>query len=319
MENISLLKEFAKFNNITYYDEPHIYFIEDMRVISVTGLLKLYESPFDHDKNIVNSVKQLMVKNPELSERNAYQIVAGKWVYDNKHACYEGSLIHSYMENKLANKVFPDDKSGIIYHEKRGIENTVFTGEVKYSDVEITVALMKKQVDMFFKDYILSEKLIPIRSELIIGNKQLEIAGMIDQLFFNTETNTIQLWDWKTNTKFNRHSEYDHYFKYVLSEYDVCQLTEYSLQTHMYKYILENSSNIKLDKDCFVVWFNEKNEFYEIIKCLDVSKEIPKIFAFKKENPDLFKLEHIERPKELDVKFEKPVLESLKNYDYFSI
>ena len=45
-----IFKEFSKFNNIKFYDEPHVYFIDDEQVISVTGLIHKFENEFEEEK-----------------------------------------------------------------------------------------------------------------------------------------------------------------------------------------------------------------------------------------------------------------------------
>ena len=47
-------------------------------------------------------------------------------------------------------------------------------------------------------------KLIPIRAELVVGDVELGICGMVDQLFFNEKSGKLEIWDWKTNKKIDK-------------------------------------------------------------------------------------------------------------------
>ena len=58
-----------------------------------------------------------------------------------------------------------------------------------------------------------------------------------------------------------------------VSHLDECEFSTYSLQLSLYRYIIEYETNLKI-KDCFIVWFNEKNDTYKLIKCADYRKEI---------------------------------------------
>ena len=48
IENISS-ELFTKFNNVTFYDEPHKYFYGKEEFISVTTLIHKYQEEFDED------------------------------------------------------------------------------------------------------------------------------------------------------------------------------------------------------------------------------------------------------------------------------
>jgi hypothetical protein len=52
---------------------------------------------------------------------------------------------------------------------------------------------------------------------------------------------------------------------------DSSELSTYSLQQELYKYLLEKYTDIKVDS-CYLVWFNSNNKSYEIIKTKNVDK-----------------------------------------------
>ena len=120
-------------------------------------------------------------------------------------------------------------------------------------------------------------KLIPVRAEIVVGDKEWGVTGMIDQLFFNEKSGKLEIWDWKTNKAIKKENKWQQ-FKEPLSHLDVCELNTYSLQLSFYKLIVERNTELELG-DCYIVWFNEKNETYKIIKCYDFSDEILKIMT----------------------------------------
>jgi len=59
----------------------------------------------------------------------------------------------------------------------------------------------------------------------------------------------------------------------------VDQFSTYSLQLSTYKYIIEHETDLKI-KDCYIVWFNEKNDTYKLIKCADYRKEVENMLNY---------------------------------------
>ena len=119
-----------------------------------------------------------------------------------------------------------------------------------------------------FKEYA-RKFLIPIRSELIIGDPEFDIAGAVDQIYYNTQTEELEVWDWKTNKEI-KYEGYKHKkLLGILSDLEDCNFVHYSIQLNIYKYILQKMTGLKFGK-CRIVWFNEKNDTYQIIDCLDL-------------------------------------------------
>jgi len=103
---------------------------------------------------------------------------------------------------------------------------------------------------------------------------------MIDQLFWNKKTNQIQIWDWKTNKAINMKSDYGNKFKKPISHLDECEFNTYSLQTSLYKYIIEKNTNLKIG-DLYFVWLFEGNDNYQVFKCKDMKEEIVTMLNYK--------------------------------------
>lgn len=317
--DVSIFKELAKFNNIKFYEAPHAYFMGDEQMISVTTLLGRFRSEFEYDKLLGLSAQKAIRERVGVGQEDLDEIkeeLAEEWVFENRHACYEGTTVHSYAENLLASKIFEPNISGFEYDEVRGADKKHYSGIVSYSQIEDTCAVMKSHVDDFYNDYIMSGKLIPIKSEMILGNTELKISGMADQLFYNTETETLQIWDWKTNKEFRRTSEYGQMLLHCLNHLEECQMNEYSVQLHIYKHIVEKSTNLKLDADCYIVWFNELNPSYEVIKCKDMRKEVVDVFEFKKNNEAMFVPHTFVRPKPIEKKEKLTAMDDLLSYNF---
>ena len=240
---------FTVFNKVTYFDEPHKYFVKNRELISVTTLIHKYQEDFNEDfwsKKIAEKFNR--------SQREIIML----WKFINEKGTMKGSIIHDYAEALFLNKVFKYPEEMIINH---------FGFDPVRKEYEIT----KNHVDKFYKETF--NKLIPIKTELVVCDEENGIGGMVDMLFYNVRAKEYQIWDWKTNKAFTKESEAGRKLNGVLSKLDECDLEIYSLQLSLYKYIIEKYANIKLGKS-YLVWFSHNNDNYEVIETKDRIKEV---------------------------------------------
>jgi hypothetical protein len=236
---------FTAFNDITFYDEPHKYFIGEKELISVTTLIGKYHEPFDEDYWSGYKATQYDLTPEE---------VLRAWKFINRKGTIKGSAIHDYAENLFQNKKFEYPQQ-LILNE--------FGFDPVWSEYEIT----KKHVDQFYND--VQGKLIPVRTEMVVYDKESLIAGMLDVLFYNVKWGVFQIYDWKTNKKFSTEEKERHLLNELYMIED-CDFEIYSLQLSLYKYIIEKITGIKLGKS-YIVWFSHNNPTYKIIEAKDRS------------------------------------------------
>ena len=146
---------------------------------------------------------------------------------------------------------------------------------------------MKQHFHNFYDDTVKKGKLIPVISELVVGDKELMLCGMVDQLFWNERYQCYQIWDWKTNTRLRGENNYGNKMTGCLRMLDECELNTYSLQLTIYKKIIEKNTNLKLGS-CHLVWFNEENDNYKIINCEDYSDHVENMFSELMNNKKMF-------------------------------
>lgn len=254
---MDVMRELAVFNKVTYYDEPHLYYIDGQQMISATTILGKYKNKFNSD---------IMAPKTGAKWANLYQgtikfdkdFVQDIWKWLNLHAVTEGSIIHDYLENLFNNKVFP-------YPEQRVVD------ALGYDAISESYPILKGFSASFYEDVY--QKLIPIKAELVVGDEELGICGMVDMLFWNEKAQCYQIWDWKTNTKLNMYSKYGDFMKAPIDHLEDCEFIHYSLQLSLYRYIIEKNTSIDLGTS-YIVWFNEENDGYKVIECMDLRKEI---------------------------------------------
>lgn len=241
---MNIYKELAKFKHIKYYDEPHKYFIGEQELVSGTTFIGKYKEKFDSEK---------MAPKTAVKKKISVEEVLADWEFKGDFSRAKGTLLHNYAENYWFNKVFPVDMAQ--YDER-------FGAGLMYERYEACKALF----EAFYNDAC--ESLIPIAAELVIGDEEIGIAGMVDKLFWNQKMGELQIWDYKTNKEINSFSKFRKKMLHPIAFLPECELVTYSIQTSLYKYIIEKNTNLKLGRS-YLVHIHEENERYNIIECTD--------------------------------------------------
>lgn len=112
--------------------------------------------------------------------------------------------------------------------------------------------------------------LIPICMEFTVADYDWKIAGRFDRLYYNCNSGEYEIWDFKNDKQIDYSNKYQ---SFDLFDMDDCEFNKYSLQTSMYKAIIEKNTNIKLGTS-YVVHFRFRDNEYNIIPCTDHTKLI---------------------------------------------
>lgn len=256
--DISALLEFAAFNKIDYHDLPHKYYIGEKQMISVTTFIALFKEKFD-----TPTISEAYANKNGLIQR----FVVDDWDWKRERGCSKGGLVHKYCEDYYNNKIFPYPAEDM-------------TRMLGYDNIK---PAYDKIIPLFHKFYNDSkENLVSIKTELIVGDEELGIAGCVDKLFYNRKSGLLEIWDWKTNKRMRMKAEFSkNKYKYPIQHLDYCEINTYSLQLSLYKYIIERNTKFKLGK-CYLVWLNENNDNYKVFPCFDMKDEIEEMVDYAK-------------------------------------
>ena len=134
----------------------------------------------------------------------------------------------------------------------------------------------------FVKD---TPHLKPYRTEWLIYNEDIKIAGSIDMVYENPDY-TLSIYDWKRSKNITRINLYNHF---ALNKH-ICHMPDsnfwhYALQLNTYKAILEKKYNKKVTELKLVRLHPEAEEkSYELIVLPDLQREIEDLFQEKRIN-----------------------------------
>lgn len=264
------LQAFLKPPELTFLESTHKYVnFEGTTYTSVSGLLGAYKEEFDADKISFFVAKKRIKEDglfPDYKLIQQYkQNIMKEWDDKRDNACIKGSRVHSFAEDFVGGKIL--------------LEESLYKTYCK--DTKKTISYAKQfLLDMLYsKDSIY----IPIKPEVVFYNHQYQISGMSDLMVYNILTDRVEIWDWKTNGKFNLNSDskYDEKGKpirYMINNLKYLQdnkYNTYALQLSLYQYMAMMLSGLPAEKfDRKIIWFKPMGEGHEIYESPYMEDEV---------------------------------------------
>ena len=220
-------------SHITFDEGPHIYTIDgDSAFTSVTTWAHSNFEHFDADKIIT---KMMRGRNWSNSKYNGMsrQEIKDQWSQNGAEAAAAGTKMHYDIE---------------CYYNKM----TIVNDSIEYS-------YFKK----FREDF---KHLKPYRTEWMVYDKELKLAGSIDMLFVD-ENNDLHIYDWKRCKEIKKDNRWETASLECLEKYDIpnSNFWHYSFQLNIYKYIVEKNYN-KTVKTMNLVCLHPNNKNKDYIK-----------------------------------------------------
>ena len=286
MKLLIQLDRFTK--RIKYKDINHSYTIDGSRLTSVTTVIKKYTPKFR--SKYWRTYKALQASGYDVKSDASYKVqkehivingvpfhytdvlgglVEGlsltttpadlmrEWKYKALVGTTRGTILHNYLEHAWQGKEFPPCEKW---------EEVIRPNDI--SAFAESLHILRKQADNFLQDH---SHLIPIKLEQIVGCPELRVAGQIDAILYNPDTNEYYLYDYKTDKKIDYDSPFDNMLM-PIETVSACNYNKYSLQLAIYKHLLEKHTDIKIS-DCRVVWFNQYNLNYQSIKLKEMDEQ----------------------------------------------
>jgi len=124
----------------------------------------------------------------------------------------------------------------------------------------------------------------PYRTEWMIYDEELKLAGSIDMVYENPD-GTLSIYDWKRAKEISKVNGFkEHATTECVKHLPNTNYWHYSLQLNTYKTILERQYGKKVT-DLYLVRLHPNNseKTFELIKCADLSQEIADLFDLRKD------------------------------------
>ena len=126
--------------------------------------------------------------------------------------------------------------------------------------------------------------LVPYRSEWMVFDEDLQIAGSIDMVYMNPEEEDIlQIYDWKRSKEITSTNSFH---KFALPESAIPEIADtnfwhYALQLNIYKRILEEKYDKKVT-ELYLIRLHPNGANYEKIPVPDLQAEVTKMMDERK-------------------------------------
>ena len=250
-----IIEELQFFKGIDFHEEQHFYTLNDYRFgISATSLIETYAQEFDSD-----GISQMVANKRGISQKE----VLDEWKKENEFSCIKGSCIHLKAQSLWMGTDYEIDYNTI--------DDTIDKDRLKKE-----YDIMSKQATDFYNDY--KDMYDMIQDEFIVWSKEFDIAGSIDGIMYNKNTQQCCILDFKSNKDLQFKSKYRKKMKVPLHELDDVNGQHYYIQLSIYKFLIEKYTNIKVD-ELFIVYFNINADSYEIIEIPYLKNEVEEILA----------------------------------------
>ncbi len=236
--------------HISFDEGPHIYTIDgDSDYTSVTSWNHSHFPEFNSELVITK-----MMASPKWPQSPYFgmtkQEIKDKWKNDGIAASEAGTRMHYDIEGFYNNMKMEDND----------------TLEWKY-----------------FKEFndAIGSKLEPYRTEWMVWDKDLRLAGSIDMIFANSD-GTLQIYDWKRVKEIKKENRWDSAKVDCISHLPHSNFWHYSLQLNTYKSIIERNYGKKVSKMFLVCLHpNNKNNSYLSYEVSSLSQEMKDLIELR--------------------------------------
>ena len=237
-------------SHISFEEGPHIYTIDgDSDYMSVTSWNNTHFPKFEPDAVITK-----MMASPRWPQSPYFGMtreeIKMKWKNDGIEASESGTKMHYNIE---------------CFYNEMQVEDD---GSLEWK---------------FFKEFNeeVGSKLTPYRTEWMVWDKSLRLAGSVDMLFENPD-GTLQIYDWKRSKKIVKENKWASAIVDCISHLPDANFWKYSLQLNTYKWILEKNYGKKVS-NMFLVWLhpNNKGNSYLRFEVDSLSKEIEDLIKLR--------------------------------------
>lgn len=265
-----------------HFDEPtHKYTIlNDINssYISVTTFNHQHFAKFDADKIIKN-----MMKGSNWNPSNKYwgmsiEDIKGLWNNNASIVSNEGTKMHFDIECFMNQNLVDENDIPISYTHQELLD--IYNEEI---DNGILPPNTSDEWLFFLKFVKAFPNLKPYRTEWVVYNEDIKLAGSIDMVYENPD-GTLSIYDWKRVKEITKTNSFNKFaVTNCINHLPDTNFWHYSLQLNTYKVLLEEKYG-KIVKDLYLVRLHPNNtkKTFDLIKCADLKKEVYSLFEYRK-------------------------------------
>lgn len=235
-------------SHITFDEGPHKYYIDgDDNYMSVTTSIHKHFAPFDADTIIARMMASRKWPQNKYFGMEAEEIKA-LWDKNRDEAAAAGTKLHYDIE---------------CFYNNMSVDN----GSEEY-----------KQFLSFYKSH---QDKVPYRTEWMVWDRELRMAGSIDMTYVNDD-GSIDIYDWKRSKEIKTSNQWQYATTECISHLPDTNFWHYSLQLNTYKALLERNYGKKIN-EMYLVVMHPNQKKYMRYKVPELSEEIKDLFKLREE------------------------------------
>lgn len=260
-------------SNIEFFEEEHKYTIKTDPTSTYTSVTTWNHSHFP--KFDADEIVKKMMSGKNWKEGHKYWGMTAKqikasWSNNKDNVADAGTKLHYDIECFMNNPNLP-----------RGYTHANL---LDYYNANIQMFQNKSVEWKYFIDFVKDNPdLKPYRTEWMVYNEDVKLAGSIDMVYENPD-GKLSIYDWKRSKEITKVNNYDKYgITECVSHLPDSNFWHYALQLNTYKEMLEQKYGKKVSGLYLVRLHPEAEEkTYELLKVPVLKAEIKDLFKLKK-------------------------------------
>ena len=272
-DTLSVINKHLRDANIQFFEKGHKYTIltdSESKYTSVTTWNHTHFPKFDADQVI-----ESMMRGKGWKEGHKYwgltpEQIKAQWNANKIVVAVSGTDLHYEIECFMNNPNFSENYTNKELYEK-------------YMETNVNHDLKSLEWQYFINFVRDNPDLKPYRTEWLIYDEDIKIAGSIDMVYENPD-GTLSIYDWKRAKEITRINNFNRFaINPLLCHLPDSNFWHYAMQLNTYKSILEKKYGKKI-KDLFLVRLhpNAEEKNYELITLPILSTEIEDLFLERK-------------------------------------
>lgn len=263
--------------HIAFYEDGHRYTIDtdlESTYTSVTTWNHEHFPKFDADKVISNMMNGRGWKEGHKYWGMTPEQIKEQWDANKNAVSGAGTQLHYDIECFHNNDALP-----FPYTNEQLLNNYLTNHTVQQQDSK---SVEWKYFIQFVRDF---SHLIPYRTEWLIYDEEVKIAGSIDMVYKNPD-GTLSIYDWKRSKDITRINTFNRFaLNPIICQFPDSNFWHYALQLNTYRYILETKYGLNI-RDLFLVRLHPDSveNSYELIELPNLREEVRQLFQERKRN-----------------------------------
>ena len=280
---LSTTNSHARDQNIQFQEIGHKYTIITDPYSKYTSVTTWNHSHFP--KFEADIIIQNMMKGKSWKEGHKYwgltpTQIKDLWNTNRDNAAGAGTSIHYEIECFMNNpSLSPHYTHKELYDHYCDLKNTNTNTNTNINN-NIFSTLEWSYFIQFIKDF---PELKPYRTEWMIYDEELKLAGSIDMVYENPD-GSLSIYDWKRSANITKINAWNKFaIPYCISQLPDSNFWHYALQLNTYKAIIERKYRKQVTKLCLVrLHPDSEEETYELLQVPLLEKELKELFAERK-------------------------------------